>query len=307
MDQYQQKVNNYIKQCIVEIYNHGTEYHNNEEEATEEIKITAVKKTYINNIESSLKKLLNNSESILSHLKFELINNSSVSGKKNTFNENGILDMINCMESDYESNDGDEEDTDTLLNVSEDEDDSNETNGFNGTDSVKVNRYIDGTGEDEEEGNIIYDNSSNNSDIGGVEGCLVRQKRKEKKIADDDTPGDYFQDSDGYIYGQHCGRDIFKENICEAHFLKKEEKGNIELVTDYPLKYEKTIGKNEAFYSDSEKSLTRSKALELKPVTVKRKKYLIDVSNGHIFDARTHKFLGKREKHGKKYEYIFNS
>lgn len=326
MSQYQQKVNNYIKQCIVEIYNHGMEYYNDNDdndESQEDMKITAAKKTYINNIESSLKKLLNNNESILSHLKFELINNSSISGQKKFLNENSILDMINCMESDYESDDDDnddnddnddDDDTNTLLNGSDEESGKQEDDVFNGTDSVKTNRYIGDTKE-EEDGNIFYDNTADDTADDTVDytddeclaGCLVRQQRKNKKLADSTTPKEYFKDDEGYIYGKHCGKQVFGDNLCEGHYLKMKEKKNIELVTDFPLKYENTVGKNDTSYTDSEQSLTKSKVQELTPVSIKRKKYLVDKSNGHVFDARTHKFLGKRVKNGKKYDYIFNS
>lgn len=307
MDQYQQKINNYIKQSIIEIYNHGVEYHN-DDDMENDIKISAHKKYYINNIESSLKKLLNNTESIFSHSKFELINNSSVSEKTGTFNSVGILDMDDCMESDYDSNNGDDNE------ISQED---NEIDTFNGTDSVKANRYIDGDNNDnEEDGNIFYDNTVEDTEDDNTEtddtldGCWVRQKRKEKKLAENDTPSQYFKDEDGYVYGQHCGRELFKDNLCETHFIKKGERGEIELVTDYPLKYENTQGKNDLTDTDSEKSFTKSKTQEYITVIIKKKKYLVDESNGHIFDCETMKFLGKRvksDKKNRKFDYIFNT
>lgn len=327
MDQYQQKVNNYMKQCIVEIYNYGVEYYNEDDGDTNDVKMNKSKRNYILAIESSLKKLLNNTESIASHMKFELINNSTINAKKNIFNNTGILDMINCMESDYESND----DGAVNGNDSNDEtvkDDNNEE--FNGTDSVKASKYIDDNNEDEEDGEDGNDNDGNDNDgneedgnifydasidddkdepdeQNELDGCLVRQKRTERKLADDNTPSIYFKDLDGYIYGQHCGRNVYKDNLCEGHYMKKIANSKLELVTDHPIKYENTKGKRETTYSDSEQSLTRSKAQELKTIVVKKKNYLLDESNGHIFDHNTHKFLGKRVKNGKRWAYKFNS
>lgn len=298
MDQYQDKINNYVKQCIVEIYNHGVEYHNNDD-IDDNDKTDKSKKIYINGLESTLKKLLNNVESVTSQLKFELINNSSISNKKTALDTDGVLDMINYMESDYESNDDDDDDDDSNTLLDEDEGE------FNGTDSVKASRYIGGG--DEEDGNIFYDNTIEEEES-GLEGCWVRQKRTERKKADDDTPEEYFKDDEGYIYGQHCGREVFNDNLCEGHFLKREEKGKVELVTEYPTKYESTIGKNLADDTDtaSEQSLTRSKVQDMKTITHKNKKYLVDDSNGHLFDIKTNRFLGKRTKNGKKYDYKFN-
>ena len=316
---YLEKFNNYISQSVTEIVTTSDQYYKTlyqnqyesdldpENDEKEELS----KKLYINSITMSIKKLLNNTESIFSHSKFELINNCINNNNKfENFNSKNILDLIGSIKSDYNNNSDDDEqelgitETSNIFYKDYEDLDNNENSNDEASDTEKEEESIE----------EVEDDNNNVQEYGG---CIARKKRKYKYKVDSSVPDYFFRDSSGYTYGFQCGNEMYKDNLCESHYKKSVEKGKIELVNEFPSKYEN----NKVDQSDTEsESLNKSQlnyninskeklTPELSTTKIKNKNYLVDKNTDILYDYTTKEEIGKRVKSNKKnrkYDYLFN-
>lgn len=363
---YLKKFNNYLNQSVKEIASISQEHYKNISFDSGEIQELR-KREYVNNLTLILKKLLNNTESIFSHSKFELINNCISDNKKmKNFNDGNILDLLGSVKSEY---DLDEEEDDEFsddkenLNSSkiispqvnieshnifycdEDEDEDNETGDEDEEDDNDTGDEEEADNDDElnnsdnkpdnaDDSNDELDENNTNTvksdsiDVSGIpynlrsskqqyDSCIARRKRRIKQLANNETPHYYFTDSDGYYYGHHCGKPIKQDDLCEKHYQKKMDNGLIELITDYPLKYESSNNDNEQSDTETVNSIkgqeknnifSNKNSLDLQDIRIRNKKYLVNTVTGDIYDYITKMIVGKRKESNRKnynYEYEF--
>ena len=330
MSNHMNKFDNYIKQSTLEIYKLGEEFYNNDDYNE------SSKREYINNITFSLKKLLNNTESIFSHLKFEMINNTLRPKKKVDIDDNSILDLIGSIKSNPYSEDdnsdnnsiSDNENNQTnyeqslsnndFMNIqntysndfilTQNNNNSSENENNNTDEYEKTNMFLESDNDEEEEeeeededNNLDDDTGESNneeSDNGESDNGESNNEDEDNNLDDEDNNLD---DEDNNLYEEDNNLDDEEEDnnleIKECNVIKKNKSKCCKAIfLDNMCKKHYNRELKKNGIENPEDNFNKKSTVVLKPITIKRKKYYINEDNNKIYDFHTKIIIGYKIK-----------